>query len=55
MYCGKCGTKLPDEEYICPKCGADMTLPPDYKERLARPAGKKPGLLRRVMDKIKGN
>ena len=33
MYCGKCGMKLPDEEYICPKCGADMSDRPILKDR----------------------
>lgn len=48
MYCGKCGTKMPDEEIICPNCGADMSPPP--KE----PEDEKRSFFRRLMDKIKG-
>jgi len=29
MYCGKCGARMPDEEHICPICGADMSHSPD--------------------------
>ena len=25
MYCGKYGLKLPDEEYICSRCGVDRS------------------------------
>ena len=46
MYCGKCGKPMPDEEVICPSCGADMTLPPKQEE--------KPGFLRRLLDRLAG-
>ncbi|MBR1723409.1 MAG: zinc-ribbon domain-containing protein, partial [Ruminococcus sp.] len=23
MYCGICGTKIPDGESVCPNCGAE--------------------------------
>lgn len=52
MYCGKCGTKLPDEETICPNCGADMSDRPTYRHE--QDEGEKPGFFRRLMDKIKG-
>jgi len=52
MYCGKCGLKLPDEEFICPRCGADMSDRPTYRHELDKV--EKPGFFRRLMDKITG-
>lgn len=54
MYCGKCGTKLPDEEYICPKCGADMSGDSYLVMEQTPPDDEKPGFFRRLMDKITG-
>ncbi len=49
MYCGKCGTQLPDEEYICPKCGADMSDRTACRDEQRKA---KPGFFRRLMGKI---
>ena len=52
MYCGTCGTKLPDEEFICPRCGADMSDRPF--DRDGQRKAEKPGFFRRLIDKITG-
>ena len=45
--------ELPDEETICPKCGADMSDRPTYRHELDK--AEQRGFFQRLMDKIKGN
>ena len=51
MYCGKCGMKLPDEEYICPRCHADMSDRPACRDEQRKA---KVGFFRRLINKITG-
>ena len=52
MYCGKCGMKLPDEEYICPRCHADMSDRSTYRHELDK--AEQCGFFRRLIDRITG-
>ena len=31
MKCRKCNSEIPDGELICPRCGAEINLVPDYR------------------------
>ena len=52
MYCGKCGTKMPEDNRICPNCGADMSDRPLDRDEPRKT--EKPGFFRRLINKITG-
>ena len=52
MYCGKCGLKMPEDNHICPRCGADMSDRP--LDRDEQRGNEKPGFFRKLIDKITG-